>query len=261
MKYISWNVNGLRACTEKGFWNFIDENDFDIVAVQETKMKEEQLKLNIDDEKIINKYYKYFNSALKAGYSGTLILSKIEPKKVYMDFEKIGLNEHNLEGRIITLEFTNYFFVNVYVPNSQNFLARLDYRRQFNEDFKNYLVKLKNEKSVIVCGDFNVAHQPIDIKNPKQNINNPGFSLYERLDFSNLLDAGFVDTFRYNNPTEIKYTWWSYRFQARVKNIGWRIDYFLISADLINKKFRADIYNEILGSDHCPIGLEINIDD
>ncbi len=259
MKYISWNVNGLRACIEKGFLNFIKENDFDIVAIQETKMKEEQLRISDNDAMIINKYFRYFNSAVKAGYSGTLVLSKEEPQKVFYDFEKINLDEHNTEGRIITLEFDTYFFVNVYVPNSQRLLARLDYRRKFNEDFKNYLDELKKEKSVIVCGDFNVAHQPIDLKNPKENVNNAGFSLYERLDFTNLLDIGYIDTFRYKNSQEVCYTWWSYQFQARNKNIGWRIDYFLVSEDLADKIENADIYDEILGSDHCPIGLEISI--
>lgn len=259
MKHISWNVNGLRACAKKGFWNFIDENDFDIIAVQEIKVQVEQLKLSDEEERVINKYYKYFNSAQKPGYSGTLVLSKIKPKAVYYDFEKIGLNEHNLEGRIITIEYNNYFFVNVYVPNSQDNLARLEYRRKFDNDFKNYLIELKRRKAVIVCGDFNVAHQPIDIKNPEQNINNPGFSLPERCDFSDLLDSGFIDTYRYKHPNDVKYTWWSYRSQARNKNIGWRLDYFLITDDLIKQRFDADIYTEILGSDHCPIGLDIDV--
>ncbi len=261
MKCVSWNVNGLRACSEKGFWNFIYENDFDIVAIQEIKMFEYQLKLSLDEKKVYQKYFSYFHSAVKPGYSGTLVMTKYKPIKVYFDFEKMKLDSHNKEGRIITLEFEKFYFVNVYVPNSQNLLVRLDYRRIFNKDFTDYLTKLKKEKPVIICGDFNVAHQPIDIKNPIQNVNNPGFSIYERLDFSSLLDSGYVDVFRYYNPTKICYTWWSYRFSARSKNIGWRIDYFLVSDNTINKVANADIYDEILGSDHCPIGLEINIDD
>lgn len=259
MKCVSWNVNGLRACSGKGFWNFIGENDFDIVAIQETKMRENQLKLSAYDERIYQKYFSYFHSAIKAGYSGTLVMTKYKPINVYYDFEKINLNLHNQEGRIITLEYEKFYFVNAYVPNSQNFLARLDYRQIFNNDFKNYLVKLKEEKEVIVCGDFNVAHQPIDIKNPIQNVNNPGFSLPERLDFSSLLDSGYVDVYRYYNPSKICYTWWSYRFSARSRNIGWRIDYFLVSDELITRVQDVEIYNEILGSDHCPIGLEIDI--
>lgn len=261
MKCISWNVNGFRACIEKGFWDFVSSNDFDIIAIQEIKMQKEQLKLSNEQEKIYNNYNSYFHSANKAGYSGTLVLSKIKPINIYYDFEKIKLEKHNQEGRVLTLEFNNFFFVNVYVPNSQNFLARLEYRRSFNEDFKKYLVKLKVEKEVIVCGDFNVAHQPIDIRNPNQNVNNPGFSVYERLDFSSLLDSGFIDSFRYFNHNKVSYTWWSYRFSARTKNIGWRIDYFLVSENLVNKILNADIYNEILGSDHCPIGLEIELND
>lgn len=259
MKCVSWNVNGLRACSGKGFWNFIGENDFDIVAIQETKMRENQLKLSAYDERIYQKYFSYFHSAIKTGYSGTLVMTKYKPINVYYDFEKINLNLHNQEGRIITLEYEKFYFVNVYVPNSQNFLARLDYRQIFDNDFKNYLVKLKEEKEVIVCGDFNVAHQPIDIKNPIQNVNNPGFSLSERLDFSSLLDSGYVDVYRYYNPSKICYTWWSYRFSARSRNIGWRIDYFLVSDELITRVQDVEIYNEILGSDHCPIGLEIDI--
>lgn len=259
MKCVSWNVNGLRACSGKGFWNFIGENDFDIVAIQETKMRENQLKLSAYDERIYQKYFSYFHSAIKTGYSGTLVMTKYKPINVYYDFEKININLHNQEGRIITLEYEKFYFVNVYVPNSQNFLARLDYRQIFDNDFKNYLVKLKEEKEVIVCGDFNVAHQPIDIKNPIQNVNNPGFSLSERLDFSSLLDSGYVDVYRYYNPSKICYTWWSYRFSARSRNIGWRIDYFLVSDELITRVQDVEIYNEILGSDHCPIGLEIDI--
>ena len=261
MKYISWNVNGLRACIEKGFFDFIEENDFDVIAVQETKMKPEQLVLNDRNEEIFKKYNSYFNSAVKPGYSGTLILSKEKAIRTYYDFEKIGLEKHNTEGRMITLEFEKYYFVNVYVPNSQNLLARIDYRREFNNDFKNYLSVLKNEKDVIVCGDLNVAHQPIDLKNPEQNVNNAGFSIYERIDFSKLLDSGFVDTFRYFNHDKVSYTWWSYRFQARMKNIGWRIDYFLVNDSLISKVKSADIFNQIIGSDHCPIFLEVNFDD
>lgn len=261
MKCISWNVNGLRACIEKGFWNFIGDNDFDIVAIQEIKMREEQLVLSFEQEKVYNRYFSFFHSALRAGYSGTLVMTKIKPINVYYDFDKINLDEHNQEGRIITLEFEKFFFVNVYVPNSQNFLVRLDYRRKFNEDFKNYLAELNLEKPVIVCGDFNVAHQPIDLKNPLQNVDNPGFSIYERMDFSILLDSGFVDVYRYYHPNTVCYTWWSYRFSARSKNIGWRIDYFLTSKSIIDKVCDVDIYNEIYGSDHCPIGLEIRIDD
>ena len=252
MKFISWNVNGLRAVLKKNFMEFLNTENPDFMCIQETKMQEYQL------EKPFDGYYQYFNSAVKLGYSGTLILSKQKPLNIYTDFNKYNLDIHNTEGRIVTLEYDKLFLVNVYVPNSQDGLKRLDYRREFNNDFKNYLNQLKKEKPVVVCGDFNVAHQPIDIKNAKTNVKNAGFTIEERTDFTNLLYSGFIDTFRYLHKDKIQYTWWSNRFNARLNNVGWRIDYFLISPDLVEYMSKAYILDQVTGSDHCPIVLELN---
>lgn len=252
MRFISWNVNGLRACMKKGFLDFFEKIDADFFAIQETKMNESQFEYQIDG------YNLYWNSAKKAGYSGTVILAKKKPINVYYDFEKINLDEHNNEGRIITLEYADFFFVDVYVPNSQKELTRLSYRQEFDQVFIQYLSHLRQEKKVIVCGDFNVAHHPIDLKNPKSNINNAGFTMEERSDFSNLLESGFVDSYRYLYKERVQYSWWSYMFEARKKNIGWRIDYFLVSKDLVDDIKDAVIHDQILGSDHCPIELVIS---
>lgn len=247
MKLISWNVNGIRACLNKGFMDFFIEIDADIFCIQETKMQEGQANISVDG------YYNYMSSADKKGYSGTLIYSKTEPINVFY-----GINEkYNDEGRLITLEFDNFFLVNSYTPNSQEGLKRLDYRMEFEDDLRNYLTKLNQNKPVILCGDLNVAHNPIDLKNPKQNEQNPGYSIEERTKFQTLLDSGFVDSFRYLYPEKILYSWWSYRFFAREKNIGWRIDYFVVSKDFKDNIINADILNNIYGSDHCPVLLEI----
>lgn len=251
MKFISWNVNGLRACVKKGFLDFFNEVDADFFCVQETKLQEGQINLELDG------YYQYWNYAVKKGYSGTAIFTKHEPINVTYG---IGIEQHDQEGRVITLEYPNFYLVTVYTPNSQNELARLGYRMQWEEDFRAYLVKLDENKPVIVCGDLNVAHQQIDLKNPKTNTKNPGFTPDERNQMTHLLNAGFIDTFRYFYPTkEDCYSWWSYRANARAKNVGWRIDYFLTSSNLSNQLKEAKIYAEILGSDHCPVGLTINL--
>ncbi len=249
MKFVSWNVNGIRACKTKGFDTFFKEIDADFFSIQETKCQEGQIDLNVDG------YYSYMNSAIKKGYSGTLIYTKHKPLNVYY-----GINDtYNDEGRIITLEYDNFYLVNVYVPNSQEELKRLDYRMQFEDDFRKYLNYLKAKKEVILCGDLNVAHERIDIKNPDANVRNAGFSIEERTKFTELLNTGFIDTFRHLYPTTIKYSWWSYRFNARQNNAGWRIDYFVVSNGLENKIKKAEILNEIYGSDHCPITLEIDL--
>ena len=251
MKFISWNVNGLRACVKKGFLDFFNEVDADFFCVQETKLQEGQINLDLEG------YYQYWNYAVKKGYSGTAIFTKHEPINVTYG---IGIEEHDQEGRVITLEYPNFYLITVYTPNSQNELARLDYRMQWEEDFRAYLVKLDENKPVIVCGDLNVAHQQIDLKNPKTNTKNPGFTPDERNQMTHLLNAGFTDTFRYFYPTkEDCYSWWSYRANARAKNVGWRIDYFLISNRLSTELKDATIYAEILGSDHCPVGLTLNL--
>ncbi len=252
MKFISWNVNGLRAVMGKNFKDVFDSLDADAFCIQETKMQEGQADIDIDG------YYRYMNSALKKGYSGTLIYTKKEPLKVYYGINEEGL--YNEEGRVITLEYENYYLVTAYVPNSQEELKRLDFRMQFEDDFREYLVKLKEKKPVIMCGDLNVAHERIDLKNPDSNTKNAGFSIEERTKFTELLKAGFTDTFRYLHQNEIKYSWWSYRFKAREKNIGWRIDYFVVSNDLKEKIQNADIYSDITGSDHAPVILEIDLD-
>lgn len=249
MKLISWNVNGLRACIGHGFYEYLYKEKPDFFCVQETKMQPEQEELPLDG------YIRYWNSADKKGYSGTLIMCKKEPINVIY-----GMNEkYSDEGRLITLEYDKFYLVNIYSPNSQEELKRLDYRMKFEDDLRAYLKDLKNKKSVIVCGDLNVAHNEIDLKNPKTNTQNPGFSIQEREKFSALLSEGFIDTFRFLYPQEVKYSWWSYRFFAREKGIGWRIDYFLVSEELKNNIVDSRIHNEILGSDHCPTSLIINI--
>ena len=249
MKLISWNVNGIRACITKGFNDFFNNIDADIFCVQETKMQEGQADLDIPG------YYRYMSSAEKKGYSGTLIYTKKQPLKVYY-----GINEkYNDEGRLITLEFDNFYLINSYTPNSQEELKRLDYRMEFEDCLREYMVSLKENKPVILCGDLNVAHQPIDLKNPKGNERNPGYSIEERTKMTNLLSSGFIDSYRYLNPDKIGYSWWSYRFQARQKNIGWRIDYFIVSENLKDKMKDAFIMPDVIGSDHCPVGLIIEI--
>ena len=249
MKIISWNVNGIRACLNKGFIDFFREIDADIFCVQETKMQQGQADINIDG------YYNYMSSAEKKGYSGTLIYSKAKPKNVFYGIDE----KYNDEGRLITLEYDNFYLVNSYTPNSQEGLKRLEYRMEFEDDLRNYLISLNKNKPVILCGDLNVAHNPIDLKNPKQNEQNPGYSIEERTKFQALLDSGFTDSFRYKNPDKVLYSWWSYRFFAREKNIGWRIDYFIISNDIKEKITTTDILNDIYGSDHCPVLLEIDL--
>ena len=248
MKFISWNVNGLRACMEKGFKNFFDEIDADIFALQETKMKEEQKSFSFDG------YYEYWNSADKPGYSGTLIYTKKKPLNVIY-----GINGlYNDEGRAITLEYENFYFVTVYSPNSKDGLLRLDYRMEYEDHLREYLTSLSKVKPVVLCGDLNVAHNPIDLKNPKTNERNAGYTIEERTKFTDLLNSGFVDSWRYLNPDEVKYSWWSYRFKAREKNAGWRIDYFVVSDYAKDKISGAEIHNEVFGSDHCPVEVDIN---
>ena len=247
MKLISWNVNGLRACMQKGFLDFFKEINADIFSIQETKMQENQLDLNIEG------YHYYISSAIKKGYSGTLIYTKEEPLNVIY-----GINEkYNDEGRIITLEFKNFYLVNCYVPNAQDGLKRIDYRMVFEDDLRNYLKSLN--KPVIYCGDLNVAHNPIDLKNPKANENNAGYSIQERTKFNELLNAGFIDTYRYLYSDKEEYSWWSYRFNARANNAGWRIDYFITSDTLKDKIKDAKIHTSIYGSDHCPVELDIEL--
>ncbi|WP_058485734.1 exodeoxyribonuclease III [Defluviitalea phaphyphila] len=249
MKLISWNVNGLRACVKKGFMDFFKEIDADIFCIQETKLQEGQIELDLDG------YYQYWNYAEKKGYSGTAIFSKIKPINVVYG---IGEEEHDKEGRVITLEFHKFFLVTVYTPNSQKGLTRLDYRMKWEDSFLTYLKKLEKTKPVIFCGDLNVAHKEIDLKNPKTNRKNAGFTDEERSKFDALLNAGFIDTFRYFYPEKQgAYTWWSYMFNARANNAGWRIDYFCVSNSLKNELKDAMIYSDVMGSDHCPIGLEI----
>lgn len=251
MKLISWNVNGIRACVQKGFCEFLKETDADIFCIQESKLQAGQIELELEG------YHQYWNYAEKKGYSGTAIFTKKEPMSVTYG---MGIEEHDKEGRIITLEFEAFNMVTVYTPNSQSGLARLDYRMEWEDAFLSYLKKLEETKPVIVCGDLNVAHKEIDLKNPKTNVKNAGFTIEERNKFSALLDAGFTDTFRYFYPDLAEvYSWWSYRFKAREKNAGWRIDYFLTSKCLNDKLVDAKIHTEILGSDHCPIELDIDL--
>lgn len=252
MKLISWNVNGIRACLTKGFEERFQELDADIFCLQETKCQQGQVKLNLPS------YYQYWNYANRKGYSGTAIFTKKEPLSV---FYGMGIEEHDKEGRVITLEFEEFYMITVYTPNSQSELRRLEYRMQWEKDFLSYLLNLQEKKPVIVCGDLNVAHKDIDLKNPKTNRNNPGFTDEERACFSTMVESGFIDTFRYFYPElEGAYSWWSYRFKAREKNAGWRIDYFLVSPSLASKLDDAKIHSEIMGSDHCPIELAINME-
>ena len=248
-KLISWNVNGIRACVKKGFLDFFDEIDADIFCIQETKLQEDQIDLQLDG------YHQYWNYAEKKGYSGTALFTKEEPLNVLYG---LGLEEHDKEGRVITAEFDEYYVVTVYTPNSKEKLLRIEYRMKWENAFREFLKKLESNKPVIVCGDLNVAHNEIDLKNPKTNRKNAGFSDEEREKFNLLLNSGFIDTFRYFYP-DVKdiYSWWSYRFNARKNNAGWRIDYFLVSNILQDKLIDAKIHTEILGSDHCPVELTI----
>lgn len=249
MKLVSWNVNGIRACLQKGFLNSFHQLDADIFCVQETKMQSGQADLEIGG------YHYYLNSAVKKGYSGTLIYSKEKPLNVFYGMNK---EEHDQEGRLITLEFENYYVITCYTPNSQNELKRLSYRMKWEDDFLTYLESL--DKPIILCGDLNVAHQEIDLKNPKSNRKNAGFSDEEREKMTQLLNHGFIDTYRYLYPLqEGVYSWWSYRFKAREKNAGWRIDYFIVSDSLKDKIIDATIETEIMGSDHCPVTLTIDL--
>ena len=248
-KFISWNVNGLRACNGKGFSEAFKALDADFFCLQETKMQAGQLNLQFEG------YKSYWSYADKKGYSGTAIYTRHDPLAVSYG---LGIDEHDHEGRVITLEMPEYFVVTAYVPNSQDGLRRLDYRMKWDEDFRNYLTELRKKKPVIACGDFNVAHQEIDLKNPKSNRRNAGFTDEEREQFSNLLNAGFTDTFRFFHPDETGiYSWWSYRFKAREKNAGWRIDYFIVSDDLNDQLADAKIHTEIFGSDHCPVEVTL----
>ncbi|MCI9516832.1 MAG: exodeoxyribonuclease III [Lachnospiraceae bacterium] len=247
MKLISWNVNGLRACVQKGFLDFFREADADIFCIQETKLQEGQISLELEG------YDQYWNYAVKKGYSGTAVFTKRKPLHVAYG---LGIEEHDREGRVITLEYPGFYLVTVYTPNSQNELARLDYRMRWETDFLSYLKGLEQKKPVVFCGDLNVAHQEIDLKNPKTNRKNAGFTDEERQKFTELLQEGFVDTFRYFYPElEGIYSWWSYRFRAREKNAGWRIDYFCASEILKDKLVDAKIHTEVFGSDHCPVEL------
>lgn len=274
MKFISWNVNGIRACVKKGFLDFFNEADADIFCIQESKMQEGQFDLELPG------YHQYWNYAVKKGYSGTGIFTKEEPLSVSYG---LGIEEHDQEGRVITLEFENYYFITVYTPNSQSGLARLSYRMKWEEDFLAYLKKLEEtkpvifcgdlkesqpsltqeakpkKKPIIICGDFNVAATELDLKNPKNNVKNAGFTPEEREKFKTLLDSGFTDSYRYLHPDTEKYSWWSYRFKARERNAGWRIDYFLTSDSIKDKIKDAEILTDVMGSDHCPIELDIDI--
>ena len=249
MKLISWNVNGLRACMTKGFMDFFNEADADIFCLQETKLQAGQIEMDLPG------YHQYWNYAEKKGYSGTAIFTKQEPIDVRYG---IDIEEHDKEGRVITLEFTDFYMVDVYTPNSQNELARLDYRMTWEDAFRDYLCELRKTKPVIVTGDMNVAHEEIDLKNPKSNRRNAGFTDEERGKMTALLKSGFIDTFRYFYPdlTEV-YSWWSYRFKARERNSGWRIDYFLVSEELKDRLEDAKIHTEVTGSDHCPVELDL----
>lgn len=250
MKLISWNVNGLRACVQKGFLDYFNKVDADIFCIQESKLQEGQINLELEG------YYQYWNYAEKKGYSGTAIFTKVEPLSVTYG---INIEEHDKEGRVITLEFNDFYMITVYTPNSQEKLARLDYRMKWENDFRQYLKKLDEIKPVIMCGDLNVAHEEIDLKNPKSNRKNAGFSDEEREKFTEFLANGFIDTFRFFNPDkEVAYSWWSYRFNARANNAGWRIDYFCVSERLKDRLVSADIHSEVLGSDHCPVELVLN---
>ena len=249
MKFISWNVNGLRACVQKGFLDFFNEIDADFFCIQESKLQEGQIDLDLPG------YQQYWNYAEKKGYSGTAIFARETPLSVSYG---IGMEEHDHEGRVITLEFQDFYLVDVYTPNSQRELTRLAYRMTWEDAFRTYLLALDEKKPVVVCGDMNVAHQEIDLKNPKNNQRNAGFTQEERDKMTRLLDSGFVDSFRLKHPDEKdRYSWWSYMMRSRERNIGWRIDYFLVSRRLADKISLADIYDQVMGSDHCPITLEL----
>lgn len=248
MRLISWNVNGLRACEGKGFSEVFKSLDADFFCLQETKMQAGQLDLQFEG------YESYWNYADKKGYSGTAVFTRLKPLKVTYG---IGIDEHDHQGRVITLEMDTFFLVTVYVPNSQDELKRLDYRMRWEDDFLSYIKRLDAIKPVIVCGDLNVAHKEIDLKNPKTNRRNPGFTDEEREKFSQWLDSGFTDTFRFLYPEQVTYSWWSYRFRAREKNTGWRIDYFVVSSRINDQIADAKIHTEIMGSDHCPVELEL----
>lgn len=277
MKLISWNVNGIRACVKKGFIDFFNKIDADIFCIQETKMQviksegaeSQERHISLQDKKakeetdeilnlpIFSKYYDYWNSAEKKGYSGTAIFTKKKPISVKYG---IGIEEHDKEGRVITLEFDNFYLVDIYTPNSKRELERLDYRQIWEDEIRRYLSDLNKKKPVIMCGDLNVAHKEIDLKNPKTNRRNAGFTDEERNKMTELLNVGFTDSFRYLYPNkENCYTWWSYMGHAREKNVGWRIDYFIVSNDINNKIKEVKIHHDIFGSDHCPIQLDINI--
>ena len=249
LNFVSWNVNGLRACMGKGFMDFVDNGGYDIIGIQETKMQPEQANFEFPG------YRAYWNSAIKKGYSGTLVLSKDEPLSVTLG---MGIAEHDTEGRIITLEFEKFCFVTVYTPNSQRGLTRLEYRMKWEDDFRTYLKGLN--KPVVLCGDLNVAHMEIDLTHPKTNVKNAGFTPEERAKMTELLESGFVDSYRHLYPDKPEaYTWWSYMGQSRAKNVGWRIDYFLVSECLRDSVEDALIYPEVMGSDHCPVGLHLKV--
>lgn len=250
MRIYSFNVNGLRAILKKDFLTWVESCQPDMLCLQETKLSDSDFSIDIPG------YHQYYSCAEKKGYSGTAIFSKSEPIAVT---EGIGVKEHDHEGRTLIAEYENFYLVCVYVPNSQDELRRLDYRQVWNKAFEDFVSSLKERKPVIFCGDLNVAHQEIDIRNPKTNVRNAGFTIEERNDFSRLLSRGFIDTFRYLHPEEVKYSWWSYRFKAREKNVGWRIDYFVISEDLKDKLKSAEIHNEVYGSDHCPVSIDIDL--
>lgn len=250
MRIVSWNVNGLRACIDKGFWDFFDNIDADIFCVQEVKMEEKQFRYSLPN------YEQYWNSAEKKGYAGTVIFAKRKARKVFYGIDGLYCNE----GRVITLEYDDYYIINCYSPHSQRNLNHLVYKRAFDLTLTQYIEKLKKRKSVILCGDLNIAYQEIDLKNYKSNRNNAGFTDGERSDFEEIIKRGFIDSYRYRNPQKTgAYTWWSYRKGVREKNIGWRIDYILLVDELIEKLEDSNIYSNIYGSDHCPIGIDINI--
>lgn len=251
MKCISWNVNGLRACVQKGFMDYFKEMDADFFCIQESKLQENQIELDLPG------YYQYWNYAIKKGYSGTAVFTKREPLRVHYG---IGLEEHDQEGRVITLEYDQFYLITVYTPNSKQELERLEYRMKWEDDFLAYMKTLEKNKPVIFCGDLNVAHKEIDLKNPKTNHRNAGFTDEERQKFDQLLQNGFIDTFRYFYPDlEEAYSWWSYRFKAREKNAGWRIDYFMVSDSLKGQLKKAAIHSQVMGSDHCPVELTIDL--
>ena len=250
MKLVSWNVAGFRACLKKGFDEFFKEIDADVFAIQESKVLKDQFDYSPEG------YDMYLYPAEKKGYSGTIIYSKIKPISVSYG---LGIDEHDHEGRLITLEFNDFYFITEYVPNVKRDLSRLDYRMKWEDDLRSYLKKLEEKKPVVLCGDLNVAHNEIDIKNAKANIGNAGFTYEERGKFTELLNAGFIDTFRYFNKDKEQYSWWSYMGKARENNIGWRIDYFVVSKGIINNVSNAIIYDNVMGSDHCPIGLDVNL--